>query len=285
LKVIEAAQAVTNLAFIGTAVGIGARFDAYSGKALGSFRANASLDGVNSNPFYNSAVSDFDYSYWLANTGTSLGFANANLIIIEAGGVDVGALTSDASAISAAGNWAATAEFMIASMRAALPSVAIAIQTMAPGPTPETDYAAVYGGATWRQRRNWKILNAKQTSQFAGREGSGIYVIPVGSSIDPASGWPMALTPRHAAITRDMTTYPTYALMIADTTKAAGSVAFATDAATYFIKVGPSGGGRWREAEIRDGFVNRLSGDGIHPGVIGSIQTAEAVWALIKNIL
>jgi lysophospholipase L1-like esterase len=241
---------------------------------------NASLDGANPNPFYDSGVTDFNYAYWKANAGVA--FADAHLVILEAGGVDVGALTNDAAAVSAATNYAATAEFIITSIRAANPTTAIAIQTMAPGPLWAVDLSAIYGGATWRQRRNWKILNAKQTSQFGGREGSGIYVIPAGSSIDPVTGWPKALQPRNRAITRDMTTYATYAAMVADLTKGGGSIAYATDAAAYFVKVGPTGGGRWREAEERDGFINRLSGDGIHPGAIGAIQTAEAVWALLK---
>ncbi len=284
-KVIEAGQAVTQLNFTGTQGSAGLKHDGYSGKALAAFIANVTLDGTNPNPFIDTGTGLFSYAWYRTHAGS--GDPAPDMVVLEAGGVDVGAFTSDAAANTAAAGWATVAEVMVASITAA--GFKVAIQTIAPGPFPETDYAAVYGGATFRQRRNWRILNAKAHSQFGGREGSGIYVIPAGSSVDPATGWPKVLLPRHAAVVRDATNFTTKVLMEADVTKAAGSIATCTDTGgttggNYFVKIGPTGtGGRWREAEERDGFVMRLSVDGIHTG-LGEVQKAEALWALLKNV-
>jgi len=282
LKVIESGQAITSIQYTGTQGPTGSKNEGYSGKSLGAFRGSASLDGVNPNPFYDSALGDFSFAYYRSHAGA--GDPDPIYVGIEAGGVDVGNYTSDAAAQAAAQTWATNAEFIIASIQAAVPGCKVGIHTIAPGPWPETDYAALYGGATWRQRRNWKILQAKAHTQFGGREGSGIYVAACGSSVDPETGWFKNMQPRSAAISRDAVTYANYNTMTADITKAENAIAFLATGSLWYIKVGPVNSGYWRSPLVSDGFVLRLVVDGIHTAN-GEIQKAEAVWGLWKNIL
>jgi hypothetical protein len=148
------------------------------------------------------------------------------------------------------------------------------------GPIPGDEPSPVYG-STWRVRRNWRILAATQIGQFGNRQANGIYVSPTATAIDPEVGWVRIFTPRNASVTRDMVTYATYALMTEDLMKNGNTLAFATDVSSYFIKVGKSGLGRWRDAQLRDGFIMRHI-DTVHYG-LGAIQVAEANWGVIKN--
>jgi hypothetical protein len=279
MRVIEASQAVTALTFIGSHGTSGRENDGYSGTSLGSFRTST-LNGAIANPFWNG--SDFDYPTWRAGAfGT--GKPDANYFVIEAGGVDVGSPTSDAAAIVAANNWATTCEAIVANVRATLPSCAIVIHTKEAGPFPEIEDPAPVYGPMWRVRRNWKILAAKQISQFGGRTASGIYVDTSACAVDPGSSWNPTFRPRNVSITRDMVTYTTYAAMIAASNNA-GTVLFCSqaDIQAYFIKIGNGANGLVRPATERDGFITSTT-DGVH-FARGHILNAEALWALIKNV-
>lgn len=280
LKVIEASQAVTTLTFIGSTGAIGAKNDGYSGAALGDFRG-ANLPGPISNPFYDPGTLDFDYAYWKANTG--LAFPSPDFVFIEAGGVDVGTPTTDAAAQTAANNWAVNATFILNSIKAAFPSCKVVFTTKEIGPQPGEEPAPVYG-PTWRVERNWRILAATNIATFGtpAMAAAGVYTSPTSSSIDPVMGWSTTFTPRSSAITRDMVTYATYAAMQADLAVATDTLAFCTDVAAYFVKVGGSGLGRWRDAQERDGFIRRHV-DTIHWGILAASQIADAEWAVIKH--
>jgi hypothetical protein len=279
LSAIDSADATTNLAFLGTQ-GATYKNEGYSGTSLASFYG-ATLNGGFTNPFYGGG--SFSFSTWLAN-GTIAAQLSAvsktepDFVFVEAGKVDVGSALSDGAAQALATTWAANAEMMVQNILAATSNTKVVIYTAEPGPIP-TGEVITYG-SLWRVRRNWMILAQNQIAQFAGREASRIYVVNTGCSIDPLNGWPRTFQPRNAAIVRDQVIFGTYAGMTLG--YAAGTIAYSTDVAVYFVKMGGFGAGFWRPAQESDGFAWR-STDSIHYAN-GAIQVAEANWAIIKNL-
>jgi hypothetical protein len=268
-------RSTTQLTFIGTAGRAPILNDGYSGKPLGAFRG-PTIAGAN--PFYNPVAHDFDYGYWMVNAGGA--FPPADFVFIQGGGADVGAAKTDEGAWNAADVWAKSAEAIAASIRSANPTCKIVFTTKEAGPSPGEERAPVYGPA-WRVRRNWRILAAMQINRFGNRQSDRIYVSPTAAAIDPEIGWVRTFMPRNAAVTRDMVNYDIYAVMAADLSRDAGTLAYAADVGAYFVKVGKAGLGRWRDADLRDGFIMRHI-DTVHYG-LGAIQVAEANWGVIKN--
>jgi hypothetical protein len=279
LAVIDATDAVTNLAFLGTQ-GTTYKSEGYSGTSLVSFYG-ATLNGGISNPFYGGGT--FSPSTWIANSTiggqlSALSKAEPDYWFIEAGKVDVGAAASDGAALAVALSTMATAEAMVQAILAATTNTKVVVWTAEPGPNPTGENIAY--GPLWRVRRNWMILAQQQIAQFGAHASSRVFNVATGCAIDPLTGWPRTFGPANAAITRDLYTSATYAGM--SLAQADKTVGFATDVGQYFIKVGGSGVGFWREAREDDGFAWR-STDSIHYST-GAIQVAEAVWALIKNL-
>lgn len=276
LLALSAADGVTTITLMGTQGTVPQKFDAESGQSLGQFLTATYRNG-GTNPFYNTTTHLFDYSYYLSGTSQTA----PDYFFVEGGQVDVGAATTDSGAQISASAWATTCETIIASVRAASAGTKIVVYTATAGPREGQDgqMGQSYGPA-WRARRNWMILAQKQISQFSGREASGIYVTASGVSIDPEVGWPLgAPGPKNSSIVAGVT-YATYAGM--NLLQGDGVLAYVTDIAAWFVKVGNSGLGYWRVAGERDGIVRRYS-DSIHYAK-GCAQVAAQNFALIKNI-
>ncbi|MFA5965302.1 MAG: hypothetical protein WC804_14900 [Sphingomonas sp.] len=276
LLAISAADGVTNITLMGTQGTAPKLFDAESGQSLGQFFTPTYKSGA-TNPFYNTTTHLFDYAYYLSVTGQTA----PDYFFIEGGQADVGPAGTDSAAGISATNYAANVEAIIASVHAASPTTKVVVYTATAGPRDGQDgqLGQSYGPA-WRSRRNWMILAQKQISQFSGREASGIYVSACGVSIDPEAGWPLtAAGPKNSSIVAAVT-YATYAGMLLN--QGDGTLAYVTDVAAWFVKVGGSGLGYWRSARPQDGIVRRYT-DTIHYAN-GAAQVAAQHFALIKNI-
>ncbi len=280
LNVIDQADPNISFGYLGTQGGA-QKNEGYSGQSLGAFFGPTV--GGNPNPFYSGST--FSFASFLADSRitpqlSALGVTEPHWVFPQAGKVDVGQAASDGAALGLAQANMNTLEIVVQSILAATANTKVGIYVAVPGPLPTAEQITY--GPLWRVRRTWMILASAQIAQFAGREASRIYLIPVCCAVDPVTGWPRAFQPRATSITRDMVTYATYQAMQADLTKANGVIAFATDVGAYFVKVGGPNVGVWRAATESDGFCFRNT-DSIHTAN-GVIQEAEAIYAAIRAI-
>lgn len=281
---IQAAD-LTKITFIGTkalASPYGAvRHDGYAGQPVTALLA-ATIAGYGANPFYNPATSAFDYAYFLSNGG----HATPNFIDFYFGPNDMSGIASDAAAYAAANRVGLAYETMITSIRTVSSTIRVIINGPVPSGRDEDGFGSTTNvrGPQWRMNRNLKILFAVLRDRFSGREGSFVYFSPAGMCVDTEIGYRRAgQTPKHAGV-KVTGTFATVAAMMADLSPADGLAYYVTNAAMYFIKVGPTTLGTWRPASPDDGFVRRLN-DTVHLGDIGAWQCALLEFALIKAVL
>ena len=117
--------------------------------------------------------------------------------------------------------------------------------------------------------------------RLAGLTASGIYLIPEHLALDTVNNFPISepqLINAGIAVTG---TYATLALMMADLTPAHGALYKVTNVgdgtAGYFVKQGPTAGGYWERAGLKDGIIQRQA-NAVHMQGSGYRQMNGLLW-------
>ena len=277
---LQAANAYTKLNFVGTrslaAPYADVKHNGYAGKSIDQL-FTATIPNVGTNPFFNTATSAFDYSYFLTNSLID----TPDFVFIGFGPNDMSSITTDGMAISKAKFICDYYQRMIDSIKVASAAIKVVIAASVPSGDDADGFTnAIVRGEQWRMNRNLKILAKEVYARFGSSEASNIYVSHASCSFDTKTGYRyLGRAPKNASIKFD--TYATYAAMLADLSKTDRTVAYATDAADYFVKVGGSGVGTWVYATERDGIVRRLT-DSVHYNSAGGYQHALVDYSIIK---
>ena len=172
---------------------------------------------------------------------------------------------------------------MIDSVKTASAAIKVVIAASVPSGDDADGFTnAIARGEQWRMNRNLKILAKEVYARFGSSEASGIYVSHASCSFDTKTGYrSLGRAAKNASIRFD--TYATYAAMLADLSKADRTIAYATDVADYFVKVGSAGVGTWAYATESDGIVRRLT-DSVHYNSSGGYQHALVDYSIIKAV-
>lgn len=279
---LQVANAYTKLNFVGTralaAPYADVKHNGYAGRSIDQLFA-ATIVSYGTNPFWNTTTSAFDYSYFLSNNS----IAAPDFVFIGFGPNDMSSITTDGMAISKAKFICDYYQRMIDSIKAASASIKVVIGASVPsGDDSDGFTTAITRGEQWRMNRNLKILAKEVYARFGSSEASNIYVSYASCSFDTKTGYrSLGRAAKNASIKFD--TYATYAAMIADLSKTDRMVAYATDVADYFVKVGGAGIGGWVYATERDGIVRRLT-DSVHYNAAGGYQHALVDYSIIKCV-
>ena len=279
---LQAANAYTKLNFVGTralaAPYADVKHNGYAGKSIDQL-FTATIPSVGTNPFFNTTTSAFDYSYFLSSNAITA----PDFVFIGFGPNDMSLIATDGMAISKAKFICDYYQRMIDSIKTAGAAIKVVIAASVPSGDDADGFTnAIARGEQWRMNRNLKILAKEVYSRFGSSESSGIYVSHASCSFDTKTGYRyLGRAAKNASIKYD--TYATYAAMLADLSKTDRTVAYATDAADYFVKVGGSGVGTWVYATERDGIVRRLT-DSVHYNAAGGYQHALVDYSIIKAV-
>ena len=279
---LQAANAYTKLNFVGTralaAPYADVKHNGYAGRSIDQL-FTATIPNVGTNPFFNTATSAFDYSYFLTNSLID----TPDFVFIGFGPNDMSSITTDGVAISKAKFICDYYQRMIDSIKTASAAIKVVIAASAPsGDDADGFTTAIARGEQWRMNRNLKILAKEVYSRFGSSEASNIYVSHASCSFDTKTGYrSLGRAAKNASIRFD--TYATYAAMLADLSKADRTIAYATDVADYFVKIGGAGIGTWVYATERDGIVRRLT-DSVHYNAAGGYQHALVDYSIIKAV-
>lgn len=279
---LQAANTYTKLNFVGTrslaAPYADVKHNGYAGKSIDQL-FTATIPSVGTNPFYNPTTSAFDYSYFLTNSSID----TPDFVFIGFGPNDMSSITTDGMAIAKAKFICDYYQRMIDSIKTASSAIKVVIAASVPsGDDADGFTTAIVRGEQWRMNRNLKILAKEVYSRFGSSEASGIYVSHASCSFDTKTGYrSLGRAAKNASIKFD--TYATYAAMLADLSKADRTIAYATDVADYFVKVGGAGIGTWTYTTERDGIVRRLT-DSVHYNAAGGYQHALVDFSIIKCV-
>lgn len=158
----------------------------------------ASSGGV-TNAFYNGG---FDFSYYM----TQQGYTDVDYVTINLGINDMFAFTTDATANAEITNVLARYQTMIDSIRAYNATVKIVVALTIPPSYNQDSFAHEYGnGQTrWRYKRNNQLWVRALISQFSGKEGQYIYLLPINTNIDTINNMnteTVAINSRNSATT------------------------------------------------------------------------------------
>ena len=279
---LQAANAYTKLNFVGTralaAPYADVKHNGYAGRSIDQLFA-ATIVSYGTNPFWNTTTSAFDYSYFLSNNSIAV----PDFVFIGFGPNDMSSITTDGMAIAKAKFICDYYQRIIDSIKTANAAIKVVIAASVPsGDDADGFTTAIARGEQWRMNRNLKILAKEVYSRFGSSEVSGIYVSHASCSFDTKTGYrSLGRAAKNASIKYD--TYATYAAMIADLSKADRTIAYATDVADYFVKVGGTGVGTWVYATELDGIVRRLT-DSVHYNSAGGYQHAIVDYSIIKCV-
>lgn len=279
---LQAANTYTKLNFVGTralaAPYADVKHNGYAGKSIDQLFL-ATIPAIGANPFWNTTTSAFDYSYFLTNSLID----TPDFVFIGFGPNDMSSITTDGMAISKAKFICDYYQRMIDSIKVANASIKVVIAASVPSGDDADGFTnAIVRGEQWRMNRNLKILAKEVYSRFGLSEASNIYVSHASCSFDTKTGYRyLGRAPKNASIKFD--TYATYAALIADLSKTDRTIAYATDVADYFVKVGGVGIGTWAYATERDGIVRRLT-DSVHYNSAGGYQHALVDYSIIKCV-
>lgn len=234
---------------------------------------------IASNPFSN-AGAVFSFAYGMAN-GLSA-FSAPTHVGIELGCNDVFSKTTDSQATDQAAADIVKLEAMITSIHAYGATIKVAILVPIPPVASQDAFGTDYqvGQTRRRYKRNILLYAEALIAAFSGRTAAKIYVVPMHVNIDPVLGFPTAAAVPANSRVLISGTYATAAAMLADLTPADGLIYYVTDAAKYYVKVGATTKGTWREAVAADGIVRRAS-NSVHPITPGRgyYQMADSIWA------
>lgn len=266
------------LTCIGTQGPTGAKHEGYSGTTANICRTSAS------SPFVFSGV--FNFAQYMSTNG----FAGVDYVCFMYGINDGMGSTNDPRSTYYGSIMAHDYELMIESIHAYDPNINVVILAPPP-PSAEQDASGNAfpvdttdgrGRKAWGQRRNIYQMSRILKLQFDGREAEKIHFHMPGIGVDTLRN--MKRSPAGELVNADIVlagTYATYAAMLADLMPADGRLYYVTDAAKYFVKVGATTKGGWREAVEADGVVRRQF-DSVHPATAGYAQIARRIWDWFK---
>lgn len=182
LVTLDAADANTSLTLIGTKGSGANKHEGIGGFTVQRWHTPAGAD-IALNKFSNAGAA-FDFPYYLTNTSQTM--ASGDHVIINLGINDVFSCAGDRSVEATCTDAFARIEAMITSIQAAVPGIRVGIAVAIPPSAEQDSFGANYyaGTARTRYRRN-NILWAKAIiSQFRGRTGSGVYLVPIHLGLD-----------------------------------------------------------------------------------------------------
>ena len=147
----------------------------------------SNFEGVPGNPFWNAATSKLDFANYLSYNS----LATPDYVFIQLGVNDVFGLTSDQAVVDFTVTAFAQLDSIIAAIKAAAPSVKIAVAASPVGANQDafgTSYAC--GQTAWRYRRNLVMYNKQLYVHYAGKEGQNIYVLGSSVGVDTENNFP-----------------------------------------------------------------------------------------------
>lgn len=149
--------------------------------------AFSDIEALPTNPFWNTSTSQLDFANYLSYNS----LATPDYVFIQLGVNDVFAFTSDQSVIDFTTTAFSQLDALISSIKAAAPSVKIAVAASPVGANQDafgTSYGC--GQTAWRYRRNLVMYNKQLYVHYAGKEGKNIYVLGSGVNVDTESNFP-----------------------------------------------------------------------------------------------
>ena len=149
--------------------------------------AFSNLEAVSANPFWNTATSQLDFANYLSANS----LATPDYVFIQLGVNDVFGLTSDQGVVDFTVTAFAQLDNLISSIKAAIPSVKIAVAAPPVGANQDafgTSYGC--GQTAWRYRRNLVTYNKQLYAHYAGKEAQSIYVLGSGVNVDTENNFP-----------------------------------------------------------------------------------------------
>jgi len=188
LIVLDTADAATALTLIGTKGSGSNKHEGQGGWTVGRYYQPGATYYA-SNPFANPPNSSgiFDFAYYLSNTGQTM--ASGDWVFFHLGINDVFNETTDAAVETKLTAMMAQMELMITNIQTAVSGIRIGIMVTIPPSATQDAAGTGYGSGQnrWRYFRNWFMLAKRWLSQFDGRTGSNIYLVPVHLSLDTAN--------------------------------------------------------------------------------------------------
>ncbi|WP_296741463.1 hypothetical protein [Mesorhizobium sp.] len=261
-----------------------------SGWTASNLLSSKSVAGVD-NAFIQTDGQKFDASYYLSSTG----FSAPDVVGWHFGINDAFAATTDNGASQTILSYLAQMDLMIGltsdaavgSWMEASPSTKHFVCVPIMPNQSEDAFGDDYGlrQSRRRYRRNIMLLQKAVVAHFSGLEDDGIFLIPYHAVVDTVNGFPRSTDAPASTSVAAASTYLTYSAMMADLTPADGALVYVTDAAHYFVKVGPTTVGTWRLATSDDGILRRPT-SGVHPksGVGAYTQMGDVLWQALNVV-
>lgn len=270
---------VTSVVNMGTVGADPVKNEGYSGQPNGVFFSPG-------NPFYNAAVEDFDFDYYMTN----LAVADPTHVLLASGFWHAAYATDDSAAVLEAETLISQLERMITSIHTYNSAINVGIwtQPVTPYDGQDGESQQITPVSNARRRRNAILFGQAMIEQFSEREGDNVYSVATGQTMNPDTGFARTdFIPIDPAIEEQVaaTPYANYAALAADLAPGDGALAAVTNGSDlrYYVKVWGTGVGHWRVATAEDGFIKRVT-DSIHPGA-AYVTMGDLVWAWIKATL
>lgn len=142
---------------------------------------------VSPNPFYNSAVQDFDFNFYMENQS----YPTLDYVGICLGINDTFHFNSDETVLNEIPNILGNLDHMINSIKTYNPDIKVGVFVTIPPNTSQDAFAEAYGnGQTqWRYKRNNAIWIDELVKHYDKRKTEGIYLVPDNNNIDTKTGF------------------------------------------------------------------------------------------------
>lgn len=221
------------------------------------------------NPLWNAGTSSVDYAMYLSNNGITMSANDWATIFLMIN--DLIAITDDATLATVINTRIAQLRTIIDNMQSAVSGLRIGIMTITL-PSGQDGFGSNYQNTFLRDRyvKNVQAYNKRLIQEFDNvtEIGNKRYLIPFHSVLDTKKDYPYSLVPASSRVLIS-NTYGNLAAMSADLTPVNRSIAEVTSGISpginaYFIKVGNTGAGFWREATSDDLFVIKQL-NAVHP--------------------
>ncbi|AOH54499.1 hypothetical protein ABE28_009050 [Peribacillus muralis] len=174
------------VSLLGTRGATSNKHEGRGGWTAAQYRTGDLYLGV-ANPFYNSAVSDFDFSYYMTNQG----YASLDYVGICLGINDTFTYNNDTDLLNAIPTILGHFDAMINKIKVYSSTIKVGIFVTIPPNENQDSFGLAYGnGQTqWRYKRNNALWIDEVIKYFKGKEAQGIYLIPDNTNIDAKNGF------------------------------------------------------------------------------------------------
>jgi len=151
------------------------------GWTVNMYNTVAESGGI-TNPFYNTATSKFDFSYYM----TQRGYASVDYVGIHLGINDVFNFSDDATLLASISTILITLDSMVANIKSFNSSIKVGIMVTIPASKYQDSFAKSYqnGQTTWRYKQNWFLWINELMSMFKSRTGENIFIVPLYTNLD-----------------------------------------------------------------------------------------------------